>query len=146
MELNNLKSEEETEAFIKRYCKWRDAVLFYKYFGRIVYGKKIDMSRVITDSRINKNYVYNIVNGKKLNPGRDKVIALCLGAHLTLDETDLSLEICGHCRLIIESERDVRIAVFINNKKYSKYLFSLIVQYLIKGLIQRLLCFSYLLF
>ena len=117
-ELNNLKSEEEIEAFIKSHCKWRDTGVFYKYFGRMVYGKQIDMSRVITDSRINKNYVYNIINGKKLNPGRDKVIALCLGAHMTLEETNHSLEICGHCRLIIESERDVRVAIFIKNKKY----------------------------
>lgn len=75
------------------------------------------MSKVVARSKVNKNYVYNITGGSKRNPGRDKIIALCIGACMTYEETNKALEIGGHCRLSVRDERDVRIAVAINTGK-----------------------------
>ena len=58
--------------------------------------------------------MYNILNGDKKNPGRDKVIALCIGAEMNYSQTQRGLEIAKAAPLYPKDERDVRIAVAIN--------------------------------
>lgn len=64
---------------------------------------------------VNKNYVYNILNGDKKKPGRDKILALCIGARMSYSETQRALEIGNVAPLYPKDERDVRIAVGINS-------------------------------
>ncbi len=64
------------------------------------------MSQVVARSKVNRNYVYNITGGVKRNPGRDKIIALCIGACMNYEETNKALEIGGYCRLNPKDERD----------------------------------------
>lgn len=63
--LKDLKTATEAEAFIKKYCKNKSERLFHSYLNQVVCEKHIDMSQVIKNSRISRNYVYNIINGKK---------------------------------------------------------------------------------
>lgn len=126
--LKDLKTATEAEAFIKKYCKNKSERLFHSYLNQVVCEKHIDMSQVIKNSRISRNYVYNIINGKKRNPGRDKVLALCVAAHMTLEEVDQSLELCDHSRLNPYDERDVRIAVMINNKRFDVLAINLLLE------------------
>ena len=71
-------------------------------------------SEVVRRSGISKNYVYNILSGSKANPGRDKVLALCIASEMTYRQTQHALEIAGVRPLYPRDERDVRIAIAIN--------------------------------
>lgn len=112
-----LMTEEQIETYLDRQQK-REITYFYQYLHQIADAKKIPMSQVVARSKVNKNYVYNITGGVKRNPGRDKIIALCIGACMNYEETNKALEIGGYCRLNPKDERDVRIAVAINTRQY----------------------------
>lgn len=113
-----LKTDEQINKFL---CCRRDDMetkYFFQYLREIADGRGIAMSKVVARSKVNKNYVYNITGGIKRYPGRDKIIALCIGACMTYEETNKALELGGHCRLNPKDERDVRVAVAINIGQY----------------------------
>ncbi len=87
---------------------------FYEYLNYIIAEKELAVSDVIRRSGISRNYVYNILNGNKKRPGRDKILALCIGASMSFSETQKGLEIAGAASLYPRNARDVRIAVAIN--------------------------------
>lgn len=111
-----LRSEAEVSRYLHSQCD-SSKRYFYQYLRQIADIKGMPMSKVVARSKVNKNYVYNITGGLKRNPGRDKIIALCIGACMTYEECNKALEIGGHCRLSVRDERDVRIAVAINTGK-----------------------------
>lgn len=115
MILQNIKEEKDADQFIKDYVKNESYTYFYEYLNDYIAAKKLDISVVMTNSRINKNYGYNITNGTRKNPGRDKVLALCIGAGMSYLETQRALEIAKVGSIYPKDERDVRIAVAINN-------------------------------
>jgi len=116
--LNELKANADTEAFIQKHCIDKSDRLFHIFFNRVVRDKCMEMNQVIKNSRISRNYVYNIINGKKRNPGRDKILALCIGAHMNIDEINQGLELCDHSRINLHDERDVRIAFFVSSSRF----------------------------
>lgn len=113
--LEKIKTPVEEEKFIKKYAINKEDKYFYEYLQQYIAESRMTMSKVMTNSRLNKNYGYNIVNGTRKSPGRDKVIALCIGAKMTFEECQEALKIAHHPTLNPRDERDIRIAVFINN-------------------------------
>ncbi len=113
-ELAYLLEERDVEDFIEKWC--RDDILFHKAINETIVQKRLTLSNLMNSSRINRNYGYNIVNGRRHNPSRDKVIALCIAAKLSLDEAQEMLAIAKVGCLFFKRERDVRIAAAINNK------------------------------
>ena len=77
--LEQVKDCSEADQFIDAY-KEREFTYFYEYLNWMIGVKGLTTSEVVAASGISRNYVYNILNGDKKNPGRDKVIALCIGA------------------------------------------------------------------
>lgn len=112
--LEKIQKSEEADQFIEQHGRM-DFVYFYEYLNWIIAQKNLTTAEVITRSGINKNYVYNILNGDKKKPGRDKILALCIGAQMSYSETQRGLEIGNVAPLYPKDERDVRIAVAINN-------------------------------
>jgi len=78
---------------------------FSEYLCYILREKKIAESELIRDSQIQRTYAYQILNGTK-NPGRDKVIALCLAAHMNLEETQRALILANLGQLYPRRHRD----------------------------------------
>lgn len=113
-----LETDAQIDDYLCRQLDDREIKYFYQYLHQIADAKKTPMSQVVARSKVNKNYVYNITGGVKRNPGRDKIIALCIGACMNYGETNKALEIGGYCRLNPREERDVRIAVAINTRQY----------------------------
>ena len=114
LSMAGLKTARDVEAFIIENCD-ADSVRFYEYLNRIIEDKKLKVADVMKRSNINQNYGYNIVNGARKNPGRDKVIAICIGSGMTFRETQEALDRAKAARLYYRSERDVRIAAALNN-------------------------------
>lgn len=116
--VKTLRTSQDVENYLEVELAEEEIRYFYQYLNQYVGEKKIPMSQVISSSKINKNYVYNITNGSKKRPGRDKIIALCFGAAMTYEEINRGLEIGGCCRLNPKDARDVWISVFANRKQY----------------------------
>lgn len=114
-ELKKIRTPGETEAFVNKYVRKGRTVAFYEYLQQHITDKNMPVAAVMNNSRINKNYGYNIINGTRRRPGRDKVLALCIGAGMGFDEVQKSLELAEQPLLNPRSERDVRIAVAVNN-------------------------------
>ncbi len=113
-ELNDLMSESEVEEFIEKWCGGEIAL--HSAVRTLIAEKEISLADLMKDSRINRNYGYNIINGRRKNPSRDKVLAISIAAKLTVRETQEMLLIAGVGGLYFRRERDVRIAACLNNK------------------------------
>ncbi len=112
--LEQVKDCKEADRFIENYEE-REFTYFYEYLNAMIGKNGLTTAEVVSASGISRNYVYNILNGDKKNPGRDKVIALCIGAGMNYSQTQRGLEIAKAAPLYPKDERDVRIAVAINN-------------------------------
>ena len=128
-----MKKEETTsrlEALLKSVSAKEDALgfaeahsagtrLFYEYMNAFIASKGLVVNEVISRSGISRNYVYNILNGNTKNPGRDKVMALCIAAGMNIDEVNRGLKIAGHNSLYPKNPRDIQIASLINRGETS---------------------------
>lgn len=105
-------ADEKIEQLIRSNCN--EQLLFHEYFNAYVAAHKLDTSQIIKRSGVSRNYVYSIINGKRTNPGRDKVLALCIAAGMKYSEVNRGLKIARQGALYPKVERDARIIVCIN--------------------------------
>lgn len=111
--LEDLTDTEKTEDFISSHAE-KQCRYFYEYLNQLIADKNLVVTDVIAKSGISRNYVYNILNGHKKNPGRDKIIALCIGASMNYSQIQKALEIAETAPLYPRNPRNVRIAVAVN--------------------------------
>ena len=71
------------------------------------YDKKASV--VSVEAMLASSYVGNIINGKKLNPSRDALIAICFAIGTELEEAQYLLKYAGHAPLYVRRKRDVII-------------------------------------
>ncbi len=113
--LKKIKNTKDKETFIRENTvSAYDS--FAAYYNDYTIRNQLDTAELIRNSNISSNYFYNIINGDR-KPGRDKVLALCIGAGMNYSETNRALKLAGSNELYPKNERDVRIAIFINNNK-----------------------------
>ncbi len=113
--MSGLKSSEQIDDYISHYCS-RVEKEFHEVLNDAITQHNLKVADVMRASGINANYGYNIMSGARKKPGRDKIIALCIGSGMTFEETQAALDSAGLARLYYRSERDVRIAAALNNK------------------------------
>ncbi len=75
------------------------------YLTAIIDEKNLSKAEVIKKSNVQTNYAYQIFSGLRI-PSRDKLIALCFGLNLTLDEMQTLLKYAGYAPLYPRSKRD----------------------------------------
>ena len=78
---------------------------FSEYMLDFLNNHKIATSTLIEASQIQRTYAYQILNGSK-NPGREKVLALCISAGMNLDETQRALTLAGLGKLYPRRKED----------------------------------------
>lgn len=94
----NIKNDEEFEKYISEntFNNYSDdknnALTFSAYYNSILAEKSIPLKNAIKESGL-PDYAYQIVNGTRSNPGREKIICLCIAAHMNITETKRALEI-----------------------------------------------------
>lgn len=86
----------------------------------LVSEKGLKKGDVIRRSNLEKTYAYQIFNGTKKNPSRDKMLMLAFGMELSLNETRKLLKIC---RLADLYARDPRDSIIIHGISHGKNLF-----------------------
>lgn len=115
--LQILKSKKTYEEFLKEEIGELYFSSIGEYLEMMLTKKKMKKSEVIEKSNLDKNYAYQIFNGNKKNPSRDKLIMLAIGMGMTIEETRKLLKLSGHSDLYIRSVRDAAIIFCIMNKK-----------------------------
>ncbi len=87
---------------------------FTDYFLSLDEVRKYPKAELVRKSGIDRTYCYQILSGRK-KPGRDKVLALCLAAGLSLEETQRGLKKAGEAPLYAKNRRDAILLFAVNN-------------------------------
>ena len=75
-----------------------------------------EKKKVIQKSELNEIYAYQIFSGAR-RPSRDKLICLCVGMGMELEDCQRSLRYAGHAELYPRSGKDSIVIFGINNHK-----------------------------
>ena len=84
------------------------------YLQKYMEAHSLEVSDVIKQSCLDRYYANQILNGTRKNPGRDKLIPLCLAMHMDLTETNRALKISKAGTLYSKDKRDAIIILCIN--------------------------------
>lgn len=114
--LNILKSKRDYSEFLRQEIDELYFASISEYLEILLAQKKLKKGDVINKSNLDKSYAYQIFNGNKTNPSRDKLIMLAFGMELNLEETRKLLKISNVSDLYIRNPRDSAIIFCIENK------------------------------
>ena len=109
--LNILANEKNIKNYIKDNKEELEAKALYEELERLLEKYKLTKAEVIKHSNLQSGYGYQIFNGTKENPSRDKLLALCVAMKINFDEVQkvLTLANCG-----ILYPRHIRDSIIIN--------------------------------
>ena len=79
------------------------------YLQELLWKYDMKASVISNEAGLNHSYVGNIINGKKRNPSRDTLIAICLTMGTTVEEVQYLLKYAGQAPLYVRRKRDVII-------------------------------------
>ena len=79
------------------------------YLERLMWKYDKDYATVSRLAGLDRSYVGNIIRGRKNNPSRDALIAICLAAGTDVEEVQYLLKYAGHAPLYVRRKRDVII-------------------------------------
>ncbi len=113
--LDILKSKKEYKDFLNEEIGELCFESLSEYLEILLAEKNLKKAEVIDRSNIDKNYAYQIFNGNKKNPSRDKVIMIAFGMQLDLTETRKLLKMSGLNDLYVRNPRDSVIIYCIYN-------------------------------
>lgn len=114
--LQLLKSSHNYPNYEAQYRKeLQQEIPLSSYLSDLVIRKQLSKSTIIQRSGLDRGYAYDIFSGKK-HPVRDKVLALCFGALLTVDETQELLKLTGYPPLYARLARDNVILFSLNHE------------------------------
>lgn len=85
-----------------------------KYLDELLEEKGLTKAEVIRASQLNEIYAYQIFAGSRM-PSRDKLICLCFGMKLIVEETQQLLKAAGFAPLYPKNKRDSIIIYALNN-------------------------------
>lgn len=80
-----------------------------EHLNELLVKRNLRVRDVVNGSGLEKAYVYEIFNGKKKNPSRDKLIAIAFGLNLSDKETTKMLKLARYKELYVKDERDAII-------------------------------------
>ena len=115
--LSSVDSESTLHAFSDELEKSVKNITFSEFLAEKIEENEMSPGRFWEMAQIQRNYGYQILNGTK-NPGRDKVIALCISLKLTFEETQRALTLANAGILYPRRKRD-SILIFSLKKTLS---------------------------
>ncbi len=88
---------------------------FSDYFRACLRAKGLQQQEVFINADISESYGYKLISGEKRTRQRDMLLRLCIGARLSLEETQRALMIYGFSPLYPRLPRDAALTVAINS-------------------------------
>lgn len=116
--LGKAGKERELREYLENLKSSREMVLS-SYLNETLSAKGLVLSEVIRQSTVNPSYAYQFFNGKRKNPDKKRLIAICIACHMTLSETQRALEIAGCGILYPRDPYDAIIIYNINRENWS---------------------------
>lgn len=113
--LNRAYEEKELHSYLSNPENLSAYDGFPDYFHSLLEEKNISRVDIVKNSGVDRTYVYQILSGKR-QAGRDRILALCLAAGLTLEETQRCLKLAGHAPLYVKNRRDAILIFAINTR------------------------------
>lgn len=112
-----LKNSNSIEEYHKKamYDLWYSSLS--EFVEMCIKEKGLKKSEIIARANLSKDYGYQIINGTKEHPTRNKVLMLAIGMQLNVDEVQKLLKISGHGELYPRHIRDSIIELCINQGK-----------------------------
>ena len=114
--LKTLNSCNNIDSYFKENSQYILDTNISQYLYNVFAEKCLIKSRVFKKAEIDEIFGYKIFSGKK-NPSRNTLIAICIGAGFTLNETQTALKIAGYATLYPKNKRDCIIIFGINHQK-----------------------------
>lgn len=109
--LKIIEKERYLNAFLEDYSEELEDISLSEELTCLLARYHLAKSQVIRNSLLDKTYTYQIFDGKREKPSHGKLLALCLAAGFTLDETQRVLRL-GHAEQL--HPRNVRDCVIIH--------------------------------
>lgn len=113
--LKTLKHTQNFDTYLKKESDNITACSLSEYLNRLCAEKEMSPAQCIKDSGLDRTYAYQIFSGEK-HPIRDKVLALCFGFSLTLEETQSLLKNTGYPPLYPRDGKDSLIIFALQHK------------------------------
>lgn len=102
------------------YFEKNDSEMFFGSLSELINfylrRKGLTKADVVKRSGMNRGYCYEIMSGTTKNSSRDKIILLCFGLNLTVDEAQQLLKKSGYAALYARDSRDSIIIFSLENQ------------------------------
>jgi uncharacterized protein YfaS (alpha-2-macroglobulin family) len=108
--LKLISKESRLDTFLKNNAEEFEATSLKDELARLSSLHHTTKADIIRLSLLDKTYTYQILDGKKTNPSRNKLLAICLAIGATLEETQRVLRL-GHAEQL--HPRNIRDSVII---------------------------------
>lgn len=113
--LKLIEQEKRLDTFFENNSEEFEDTSLSEELARLLGIYNLTKATVIRSSLLDKTYAYQIFDGRKINPSRSKLLAICLGAGFSLRETQRVLRL-GHTEpLHPRNRRDCVIIHSINH-------------------------------
>jgi transcriptional regulator with XRE-family HTH domain len=103
--LNELRSTRKLSTFIEKNRRELKTFSLPEYLQHLLIKKGYKKADVIRQSGLDQVYAYHIFSGDR-SPSRNKVLALALAFHLTLEETQYLLQYAHLSKLYVRNPWD----------------------------------------
>lgn len=118
-ELLKLLRSSHSETTLKKYTSMLENQFsfhsFSEYITTFLKEHEISESELIKNSLLPRTYAYQILNGSK-NPGRNKVLALCIAAGMNYEETQRALLLSNLGKLYPRRKEDSIVIFALEHK------------------------------
>lgn len=115
--LNQVNKTAKIQEFTTEYLDNQESLSLSDYLEKRLLAYGLEKSTVIKESNLSRTYAYQIFSGTR-QPGRDRLLSLCLAMGLSLKETQRALSIAQLGNLYPKRKRDAAL-IFAMNKKLS---------------------------
>lgn len=121
-ELSDILGKAGREAELEKYLAGLNEaseMVLSAYLNETLAAKGLVVSKVIRNSTVNPSYAYQLFNGKRSNPDKRKLTAICVACHMNYAETQRALEIAKCGTLYPRDPYDSIIIYNINKENWS---------------------------
>lgn len=121
--INELKSAKNIDAFVSENQEEMSDMSLSEYLQELLKKYHLDKSEVFRRAQMtDTNYGYELFRNDVKKPSRDKLIRICMGFPLTIEETQKVLR-CGKVRPLYPRERrDAYVMFALKNGQSIHYL------------------------
>jgi len=113
--LNRIKKKTDLTDFVEKQLNDEELITLPAYLELLLKKHSLEKNEVINQSNIPRTYAYQIFNGTR-QPGRDKLMSLCLSMSLDIDETRRAFNVAGLGGLYPKRRRDAILIYAINKQ------------------------------